>query len=114
MRLKNYSTLTLRLAVKLYEQFLGELGRIQNHLLCVGAAALDLGAFTGFLYGFNEREHIYDIMDYIVAGQRFHPDYTRVGGLMYDLPCEETFQKMVHNFIDVRMPKCSWRHRITV
>jgi NADH-quinone oxidoreductase subunit D len=89
---------------KVIRTILCELGRIQNHLLCVGAAALDLGAFTGFLYGFNEREHIYDIMDY-VSGQRFHPDYTRVGGLMNDLPCEATFQKMVHNFIDVRMPK---------
>ena len=89
---------------KVIRTILCELGRIQNHLLCIGAAALDLGAFTGFLYGFNEREHIYDIMDYI-SGQRFHPDYTRVGGLMYDLPCEATFQKMVHNFIDIRMPK---------
>jgi NADH-quinone oxidoreductase subunit D len=89
---------------KVLRTILCELGRIQNHLLCVGAAALDLGAFTGFLYGFNEREHIYDIMDY-VCGQRFHPDYTRVGGLKNDLPCESTFQKMVHNFIDVRMPK---------
>jgi len=89
---------------KVLRTILCELGRIQSHLLCVGAAALDLGAFTGFLYGFNEREHIYDIMDYI-SGQRFHPDYTRVGGLKNDLPCEATFQKMVHNFIDVRMPK---------
>ncbi len=89
---------------KVLRTILCELGRIQNHLLCVGAAALDLGAFTGFLYGFNEREHVYDIMDF-VSGQRFHPDYTRVGGLKNDLPCEETFKKMVHNFIDVRMPK---------
>ena len=89
---------------KVLRTILCELGRIQNHLLCVGAAALDLGAFTGFLYGFNEREHVYDIMDF-VSGQRFHPDYTRVGGLKNDLPCEETFKKMVHNFIDVRIPK---------
>ena len=89
---------------KVIRTILGELGRIQGHLLCVGAAALDLGAFTGFLYGFNEREHVYDIMDF-VAGQRFHPDYTRVGGLKNDLPCEDTFKKMVHSFTDVRMPK---------
>mgnify|MGYP002848452845 FL=1 len=89
---------------KVIRTILGELGRIQNHLLCVGAAALDLGAFTGFLYGFNEREHIYDIMDF-VAGQRFHPDYTRVGGLKNDLPCEKTFIEMVTNFTDKRMPK---------
>ena len=82
---------------------LAELGRIQNHLLCVGAAALDLGAFTGFLYGFNEREFIYDIMDY-VSGQRFHPDWSRVGGAMQDLPDEETFKRMVKHFIDERLP----------
>ena len=82
---------------------LAELGRIQNHLLSVGAAALDLGAFTGFLYGFNEREHIYDIMDYI-SGQRFHPDWSRVGGAMQDLPDEEVFRRMVRKFIDERLP----------
>ena len=83
---------------------LSELGRIQSHLMCVGAAALDLGAFTGFLYGFNEREFIYDIMDFL-SGQRFHPDYTRVGGVMRDIPDEEIFKKMVHNFLDERLPK---------
>ena len=87
---------------KVIRTILSELGRIQNHLLCVGAAALDLGAFTGFLYGFNEREHIYDIIDY-VSGQRFHPDYTRVGGVMRDLPDEEVFKRMVRAFIDDRL-----------
>jgi NADH-quinone oxidoreductase subunit D len=89
---------------KVVRTILGELGRLQNHLLCCGAAALDLGAFTGFLYGFNEREHIYDILDY-VCGQRFHPDYTRVGGMKNDIPDDEVFRKMVRNFIDVRMSK---------
>lgn len=89
---------------KVIRTILCELGRIQNHLLCVGAAALDLGAITGFLYGFNEREHVYDILDY-VSGQRFHPDYTRVGGLMRDLPDEDTFRSMVRSFIDTRVPK---------
>ena len=41
---------------KVLRTIAGELGRIQSHLLCVGAAGLDLGAFTAFLYGFNERE----------------------------------------------------------
>lgn len=88
---------------KVVRTILCELGRIQNHLLCVGAAALDLGAFTGFLYGFNEREFIYDIIDY-VSGQRFHPDYTRVGGVMREIPDDEVFKRMVRNFIDVRLP----------
>ncbi len=84
---------------KVLRTIMAELGRIQDHLLCVGAAALDLGAFTGFLYAFNPREKIYDICDYI-AGQRYHPDWTRVGGLMQDLPDEETFKTMVKNFIN--------------
>jgi len=83
---------------KVVRTILAELGRIQDHLLSVGAAALDLGAFTAFLYGFNERERIYDIMEYI-SGQRFHPDYTRVGGTMRDLPDEGTFRRMLKKFI---------------
>ncbi len=84
---------------KVLRTILAELARIQDHLLCLGAAALDLGAFTGFLYAFNPREKIYDICDFI-AGQRFHPDWTRVGGAMQDLPDEETFKAMVKSFID--------------
>ncbi len=88
---------------KVVRTILAELGRIQNHLLCVGAAALDLGAFTGFLYGFNERERIYDIMDFI-SGQRYHPDWTRVGGAMADLPDEAMFKKLVKTFIREQLP----------
>jgi NADH-quinone oxidoreductase subunit D len=88
---------------KVIRTILGELGRIQDHLLCVGAAALDLGAFTAFLFGFNEREAIYDIIEY-VSGGRFHPSYFRIGGLMKDFD-DATFQKMVKNFIDGTLPK---------
>ncbi|HEX7448778.1 MAG TPA: NADH dehydrogenase (quinone) subunit D [Pirellulales bacterium] len=60
-----------------------ELARISDHLLCNGAAGLDTGAFTFFLYAFNRREDIYDIFE-TVCGARFTNSYTRVGGLMYD------------------------------
>src|SRR4051795_11117318 len=62
---------------------IGELSRISDHLLCTGAAALDLGAFTAFLFAFNERELIYDVYEEM-SGYRFHPGYTRVGGVLYD------------------------------
>src|SRR5271167_1083267 len=62
---------------------IGELARISDHLLCVGAAALDLGAFTAFLFCFNQRELIYNIYEEM-SGYRFHPGYTRVGGVLYD------------------------------
>lgn len=89
---------------KVIRTIMAELARVQDHLLCVGAAALDLGAFTGFLYGFNARERVYDICDFI-SGQRFHPDWTRVGGVMQDLPDEEIFKKMVKYFVNEDLPR---------
>ena len=61
-----------------------ELARISDHLLCNGAAGLDTGAFTFFLYGFYQREVIYDIFE-TLCGARFTNSYTRVGGLMADM-----------------------------
>lgn len=69
---------------KYIRTIIGELARISDHLLCVGAAALDLGGITAFLYGFNQRERIYNIFE-TMSGQRFHPSYLRVGGLMVDV-----------------------------
>jgi NADH-quinone oxidoreductase subunit D len=75
---------------------IAELARISDHLLCCGAAALDLGAFTAFLYAFNQRELLYDIFE-TAAGQRFHPSYTRVGGLAFDV--NDDFVGKVRAFI---------------
>jgi NADH-quinone oxidoreductase subunit D len=61
-----------------------ELMRIHDHLLCIGAVALDLGGFTAFIYGFHQREIIYDLVEH-ASGQRYHTSYTRVGGLQYDV-----------------------------
>ena len=88
---------------KVLRTLLGELGRIQNHLLCVGASALDLGAFTAFLFGFNEREAINDIIE-LISGSRFHPSYFRIGGVMRDID-DDTFKKMVKKFVDGTLPK---------
>ncbi len=75
---------------------LAELARISDHLLCCGAAALDLGAFTAFLYAFYQRELLYDIFE-TAAGQRFHPSYTRVGGLAFDVT--DDFVRKVRSFV---------------
>ncbi len=88
---------------KVLRTIAGELGRIQSHLLCVGAAGLDLGALTAFLYGFNEREKIYDIIE-LMTGQRYHTSWTRTGGLNMDLPDEAVFKKLVHELIDTFIP----------
>ncbi len=69
---------------KYLRTIMAELMRLHDHLLAVGATALDLGAFTAFLYAFQQRETIYDIVEY-ASGQRFHTSYTRVGGVMFDV-----------------------------
>lgn len=75
---------------------LAELSRISDHLLCAGTAALDLGAFTAFLYAFHQREVLYDIFE-LVCGARFTTSYTRVGGLMYDV--DDRFVHRVRQFV---------------
>ena len=69
---------------KYVRTILAELARISDHLLCVAAASLDLGGLTTFFYAFNEREKVYDIIE-SASGQRFHPSYCRVGGMMNDI-----------------------------
>ncbi len=81
---------------------IGELARISDHLLCVGAAALDLGGITAFLYAFNLREKIYNIFERM-AGQRFHPSYTRVGGLMVDV--DDAWVSLIRKFVKDEFPK---------
>ncbi len=86
---------------KVIRTILAELGRIQDHLLNVGCSGLDLGGFTAFLYGFNERELIYDLIEQI-SGSRFHPSFTRVGGLAQDVPPGWT--ERVLDFVRNRVP----------
>lgn len=62
-----------------------ELTRILNHCLWLGAAALDIGAMTVFLYCFREREDIFDYYEE-VSGARMHAAYFRPGGVARDLP----------------------------
>lgn len=62
-----------------------EITRILNHLLWLGAHALDIGAMTVFLYTFREREHLLDCYE-AVSGARMHATYYRPGGVIRDLP----------------------------
>ncbi|MDQ3555655.1 MAG: NADH dehydrogenase (quinone) subunit D [Gemmatimonadota bacterium] len=70
---------------KVVRVILMELDRIFSHLLWLGTTGIDLGAFTVFLYTFQERERIYDLHeDY--TGARITTSSTRIGGMMADLP----------------------------
>ena len=74
-----------------------ELMRLSDHLLCLGAMGLDVGAFTHFMYAFNPRETIYEICE-LLCGARFTNSYTRVGGLMCDISPETI--RMTRDFLD--------------
>lgn len=62
-----------------------ELSRVIDHLICVGINAVDLGAFSFFLYGFHQREEAYTLIEKL-CGARLTTSYTRIGGMMYDAP----------------------------
>ena len=62
-----------------------EITRILNHLLWLGAHALDIGAMTVFLYCFREREDLFDAYE-AISGARMHATYYRPGGVYRDLP----------------------------
>jgi len=62
-----------------------ELDRIFSHLLWLGTTAIDVGAFTPFLYAFQERERIYTLHESL-TGARITTSATRIGGMMADLP----------------------------
>ena len=62
-----------------------EITRVLNHLLWLGAHAIDVGAMTVFLYAFREREDLMDCYE-AVSGARMHAAYYRPGGVYRDLP----------------------------
>jgi len=70
---------------KLTRVIMMELDRIFGHLLWLGTFAMDIGAFTPFLYTFEERERIYTLHDQY-TGARITTSATRVGGMMADMP----------------------------
>jgi NADH-quinone oxidoreductase subunit D len=71
----------------------GELSRMADHYTNVGAAALELGAFTAFLYFVEARDLIWDILEKC-CGARLTSNYIRIGGVTADLP--DGIQDQIH------------------
>jgi len=64
---------------------MSELSRICDHLTCVAACGMELGAFTVFLYLIKAREWIWELVE-SVTGARLTISYARIGGVKADLP----------------------------
>src|SRR5499425_1183450 len=79
---------------------MSEISRVCDHLTCVGASAMELGAFTVFLYMIKAREFLWELVE-DVTGARLTISYGRVGGVKADLP--EGFDANVRKaFVEVR------------
>jgi NADH-quinone oxidoreductase subunit D len=86
-----------------------EITRVLNHLLWLGAHALDVGAMTVFLYAFREREDLFDVYE-AVSGARMHAAYYRPGGVYRDLP-DQMPQYEVNQFRNAKTVKAQNENR---
>ncbi len=64
---------------------MSEISRITDHLTAIGASAMELGAFTVFLYMIKAREYLWELVE-AVTGARLTISYVRIGGVKADLP----------------------------
>ena len=76
---------TIPLRAQYIRVLFAELTRILNHLMAITTHALDVGALTPFLWGFEYRERIMEFYER-VSGARMHAAYFRIGGVSQDLP----------------------------
>ncbi len=96
-----------------------EITRVLNHLLNVTTYALDCGAITPSLWGFEEREKLMEFYE-AVSGARLHANYYRVGGVKADLPAgladriaewAETFPKFIDELETLLTGNRIWKQR---
>jgi NADH-quinone oxidoreductase subunit D len=78
-----------------------EMARISAHLMGLGAYGIDVGAWTVFMYCFEEREKLYKLFEEL-TGARFTTSYSRIGGLQRDVP--EGWVQKVDAFCDQFLP----------
>jgi NADH-quinone oxidoreductase subunit D len=79
-----------------------ELNRIASHFIAIGTYAMDIGAFTPFLWLMRDREHILRMLEW-ASGARMLYNYIWVGGLYYDLPVG--FEEKCLEFVQYLKPK---------
>jgi NADH dehydrogenase I D subunit len=97
-----------------------EITRILNHIMALTTHALDVGAMTPFLWGFEEREKLMEFYEK-VSGARMHSAYIRPGGISQDLPigfCDElytfcqNFIKKIDDIEDLLTNNRIWKQRL--
>ena len=91
---------------KALRMVLAELSRVIDHMVCIGAGAVDLGALTSFWFCFEERERVYELFEKL-CGARLTVSLTRIGGMAQELPvgwvtdCLEVVKKIEKGIAEV-------------
>ncbi|MCS6795320.1 MAG: NADH-quinone oxidoreductase subunit D [Raineya sp.] len=93
---------TLPKRVEYIRVLVAELNRIASHFIAIGTYAIDIGAFTPFLWMMRDREHILRMLEW-TCGARLLYNYIWIGGLFYDLPIG--FEERCQELINYLLPK---------
>lgn len=93
---------TLPKRVEYIRVLVAELNRLASHFVAIGTYALDIGAYTAFLWMMRDREHIQRMLEW-TTGARMLYNYIWVGGLFYDLPVG--FEERCEEFVRYLKPK---------
>ncbi len=88
-----------------------ELNRIAAHFVAIGTYALDIGAYTPFLWLMRDREHILRLMEWL-NGARMLYNYIWIGGLFYDLPVG--FEERCREFVNYLRPKLTELRQLVI
>ncbi len=99
--------LTIPKRAQLIRVLYSEIGRILSHLLNVTTQAMDVGALTPPLWGFEEREKLMVFYER-ASGSRMHAKYFRIGGVHQDLPAKA---RRRYQRLDQSVPESRRRHR---
>lgn len=121
LAVENLLNIKIPLRAEIIRLLFSEITRILNHLLAITTHALDVGALTPFLWGFEEREKLMEFYER-VSGARMHANYIRPGGVHFDLPNGllediETFlwpfNDRVYEIDDLLTRNRIWRSRLS-
>ena len=86
-----------------------ELNRISSHLVAIGTANMDMGAYTPFVQLLREREYINDLLE-MICGARLTYNYFCIGGVNFDLP--DGFIQKAEDFLTHFEPAVEQMHRL--
>jgi NADH-quinone oxidoreductase subunit D len=102
---------TLPKRIEYIRVLVAELNRLASHFVAIGTYAMDIGAFTPFLWLMRDREHILRLLEW-VSGARMLYNYIWVGGLFYDLPVG--FEERCTEFAQYLSPKLKELEKVVI